>query len=208
MIKKYFSIVTFVFITQFIYGQVNYGIKFGMNYSKVTVDHNFPEIEVANYNGNKLGFHIGVMLKIPVNKKLSFSTEILYSDKGSSNDLGSDTSYYEFNLYYINMPIIANYNIYKSLYIQLGIEPGYLSSINDDDYYQKIAKSYYNSFDLGALIGIEYYIKKIGIGLRYGQSIIPISDFEYRNQEGAMIGTSKSYNRNIQAYFTYLIRSN
>ncbi len=179
-----------------------------MNYSKVNVDYNFTEIEVANYNAYKLGFHIGAILKIPVSKKLSFSTEILYSDKGSSNNLGTDTSYYEFNLYYINMPIIANYNIYKNLYLQLGIEPGYLSSINYDDYYVKIPESSYNSFDLGALIGIEYYIKKIGIGLRYGRSIIPVSELEYRNQKGEMIGTIKSYNSNIQAYFTYLIKSN
>jgi len=205
MLKKYIPLILVVLFTQTLFSQINYGIKFGMNYSKVNVDNNFTSIEVANYNSFKLGFHIGAVVRISISDKISVNAELLYSDKGSSNNKGNDAEYYEFNLYYLDFPLTLNYKVAKDLYLQLGIEPGFLSSSNFDDYYRE-GVIQYNSFDLGALVGAEYFIRKIGIGMRYGHSIIPIFDKTYTFNEKT-IGRAKSYNSNFQIYFTYLFKN-
>jgi len=205
MLKKYIPLILVVFFTQTLFSQINYGIKFGMNYSEVNVDNNFTSIEVGNYNSFKFGFHIGAVVRISISNKISVNAELLYSDKGSSNNKGNDTEYYEFNLYYLNFPLTLNYMVVKDLYIQLGIEPGFLSSSNFDDYYTEDILQY-NSFDLGALVGAEYFIRKIGIGMRYGRSVIPIFDKTHTLNEET-IGRTKAYNSNFQIYFTYLFKT-
>jgi len=205
MFKKFILIIVVIFFTQTLFSQINYGIKFGMNYSKVNVDSNFPEIEVVNHNSFKYGFHIGAVVKITISDKFSVNTEFLYSDKGSSTNKGDDANYYEFNLYYLDFPVTINYKATNNLYFQLGVEPGYLSATNFEDYFEEgILK--YNSFDLEALVGVEYYIRKIGIGVRYGYSVIPILDKTYTDN-GKTIGSAKFHNSNIQIYFTYLLKN-
>ncbi len=207
MQKKIIVILLSVFFSQVVYAQINYGIKFGMNYSKVTSTNNFTGIEIVNINKFKLGFHIGLVAKIPISKKISINAELLYSDKGSANNKGEKSSYYEFNLYYIDLPIIVNYELAESLFFQIGIEPGFLSSSNFVDYYKEGILDY-NPFDFEMLFGLEYHMKKVGMGVRYQQSVIPIFSSEYRSAGGENQGTVKLYNKNIQLYFTYLFRSN
>lgn len=127
---------------------------------------------------------------------------------------------FDLKLNYIQLPILMNLYLTDKFFASFGPEFAYL--INPDvklpsipDSYTPEEKEYYkiftplkdNTFEVSALIGVNYSItKKIDLGLRYSRSFTPFSEttsINHRYPIGyGIIGHSNVYNQ----YFQFIVR--
>ncbi|WP_290626018.1 porin family protein [Altibacter sp.] len=140
------------------------GIKAGVNFANIT--------DASEFSG-RTGFVAGVFLGGKFNDNIGIQGELLYSQQGAEFELG------EFNLDYVNVPIILKYFVSQGLNIQLGPQFGVI--VNDDT--QTVIGEVINDiatkdFDVSAVVGLGY---DLPLGLRvdgryqFGLSDVPES---------------------------------
>lgn len=116
---KRLSLLLFVMTLSYnSFGQgLDLGIKFGANFSTISD---------ASGLSNKTGFHAGAFAAIKFNDNVALQGELLYSQQGAKFAPG------DFNLDYINMPVIVKYYLVRGLNVQLGPQVGFLVDDNID----------------------------------------------------------------------------
>src|SRR6478609_2447999 len=110
--KKLQIILTLVFIaavssTAFSQAEVAFGIKGGLNFAKLDVKSSAS----TNYD-NRTGYHAGASALIKITA-FAIQPEILFSKQGTTYKV--NTSSYEANFDYINVPIMLKF------YLPLGL---------------------------------------------------------------------------------------
>ncbi len=137
---------------------VDLGIKFGANFATIS--------DAAGLD-NKTGFHAGAFAALKFNDKVALQGELLYSQQGSEVNLG------DFNLDYVNVPVIVKYYLVQGLNIQLGPQFGFL--VNDE----LPSESDFNnpeSMDFSAVMGLGYDLPfGLRIDGRYNLGLTDIS---------------------------------
>src|SRR5690554_691647 len=93
------------------------GIKAGANFANIT--------DASNLS-NKTGFQAGIFAGIKFTEKVGIQADMLYSQQGAEFDGG------EFDLNYVNVPVVLKYYLVQGLNIQAGPQFGF---ILDDDIY-------------------------------------------------------------------------
>ena len=165
--------------------QVTYGVKAGANFASISnIADDFGDGVKAK---PKVGFHAGVFANIPVASSFSVQPELLYNQAGSK--LTADGESMTYNLDYLAVPIMGQYNIMPNLYLEAGPQFGFLlsSKTKYDGETEDIDKDYINSFDFGLGIGAGYYIiPNLGVSVRYVASFTEVpkdneSDTKFRN---------------------------
>tara|TARA_B100001146_G_scaffold222761_1_gene235852 strand:- start:62195 stop:62749 length:555 start_codon:yes stop_codon:yes gene_type:complete len=139
------------------------GVKAGVNFSNVTDASGFD---------NKTGFVVGGFVGGKFNDNVGMQADVLFSQQGAELDAG------EFNLDYVNIPIVLKLYIAKGFHAQIGPQFGVL--INDDtqtgagEVVNDIAT---NNFDFSGVVGLGLDIP-LGLRLegRYNFGINSISD--------------------------------
>src|SRR5690606_24973410 len=127
-------------------------------------------------NDMKVGLNLGLFAKLPVTRGFSIQPEILYSSKGSKiaydNIFGSGE--YRFNFNYLEIPLLAVFNITENFNIHAGGYGAYLSSVNikqlSDGNIDDIATLDAENFkrlDFGLAGGIGVDLQSISVGARY-----------------------------------------
>lgn len=71
---------------------------------------------------------------------------------------------YKFKMDYLNIPILANYYLFKGLAVKAGIQPGF--KIHDN-----ISSSMTHSFDLSIPVGLSYEYKNVCLDARYNYGL-------------------------------------
>lgn len=142
---------------------LDFGIKAGVNFSSIT--------DAAGLD-NRTGFVAGVFLGGKLNDNLGVQADLLYSQQGAEFDLGN------FNLDYINVPIVLKYYVSDGLNLQLGPQFGVI--INDDAqtvFGETINDIATNNFDISAVFGLGYDFP-MGIRLdgRYNLGLNDVSE--------------------------------
>ncbi|MNK07619.1 hypothetical protein D3C87_255340 [compost metagenome] len=97
----------------------SFGIKGGVNLATVTgSDFDSPD--------SRTSFHVGVVGEMPVADILSIQAEVLYSGQGFDFEPipGGDKA--EFQLDYINVPVLAKVYVFKGLSLEVGPQFGFL----------------------------------------------------------------------------------
>lgn len=97
----------------------SFGIKGGVNLATVTgSDFDSPD--------SRTSFHVGVVGEMPVADILSIQAEVLYSGQGFNFEPipGGDKA--EFQLDYINVPVLAKVYVFKGLSLEVGPQFGFL----------------------------------------------------------------------------------
>lgn len=185
-----------------------YGLKGGYNLSTIVYfDNNGANIDLFS---NNPGFHIGLFTELPIYKRLSFESSLLFStngykqyyDKTLNGDLLKYNSAANFN--YLEIPLKAKYSqnlgrakIYGAFGPYMGIGLGgeikktttsTNSGQSSTDYIDikwgpKLGRDNFKRIDLGlnAGAGIEFRTVQIGISYNYGlRNISDRSDDGYR----------------------------
>ena len=96
--------------------QVSFGLKGGLNITRLTDTTDRGYRGVANTRMN-----LGAFININLYGNLSLQTELLYSGKGEKEVSGND--YQQFNLDYIELPVLAKYTFGKQA-IKFYVEGG------------------------------------------------------------------------------------
>lgn len=121
-------------------------------------------------------FHAGVMADIPVSKKVSFQPEILVSGKGgqiSGPGMNNTTAKRIIRLYYLEVPLIINYNIPindNKIFIGSGPSLAYGISGKDKQFLDNIIaleqdafKDFFKRFDAGIIFQAGFRSKNIRV---------------------------------------------
>lgn len=147
--KKIVFMASFLFLGCFMMNAqdiTRFGAKAGLNVSSLGGDANL------SYDA-KTGFHIGGVLEIPFSDELIIQPEALISYQGSGGFFQDDL-----NFWYLNVPVMAKYNVWDELYIEAGPYLGLLLSNNVDRNISGTGASFdaTNGIDLGLGIGAGY----------------------------------------------------
>jgi hypothetical protein len=99
---------------------VGIGVKGGLNFANLSASQSLS----ANYN-NRTGYHFGAYALIKLGK-IGIQPELLYSKQGSS--VSVNTTNYDANYDYINVPIIVKLYTVAGINLQLGPQFGFATS--------------------------------------------------------------------------------
>lgn len=147
------------------FAQVELGLKAGPMLSRTYVSSTNDMIGTGFVDA-KISFLAGGYIRLPVGSHLGIQAELLFSRKGNEFS----------NLDYVSLPLMAQYEFFPNLRAEVGIEVGYLLSI-DDGLNRGIFEShpFYGRMDVGLNAGLSYdVLDRLNIGLRYNLGVYDI----------------------------------
>lgn len=161
MKKSILFLAAMVFSTTFVAAQefVYFGVKGGVNISTVTGD-DFDSPE------ERTSFNVGLLAEIPLTQRFSLQPEVYYSGQGfDAAEIDQDNVFdtdenVEFQLDYINVPILAKFYLVDGLSLQAG--PSFNFKVNEEIDYQPTNNAGDRDFDevkdfeFGGAVGVEY----------------------------------------------------
>lgn len=122
------------------------GVKGGVNFANFTGDE-------ANNLDNKTGFHFGAIAELGISEKFSIQPEAIYSAQGAKfSDI-------DFNVDYINIPVLAKLYLIDNLSLQAGPQFGFV--VNNKNIENP------ETFDLSGAVGAEVTFGKFFAQARY-----------------------------------------
>lgn len=146
------------------------GIKGGLNIASLTVNNSTANIS------SRLGVHAGLLAHIHLSKEIGLQPELVYSGQGMKQNLNGTT--YEWNLGYINVPLMLQYMFNNGFRIEAGPEFGFLTSakIKDATGSDDI-KNDLKTTNVGLGFGLSYLsYSGLGIGGRYNLGLSNINN--------------------------------
>jgi len=90
---------------------ISFGVKGGVNFATVTGD------DFENPD-SRTSFHVGVLVELPITEMFSVQAEALYSGQGFEFEVLGDKV--EYQLDYINVPVLAKIYITKGFSFEVG----------------------------------------------------------------------------------------
>ncbi len=169
---------------------VTLGVKGGLNVYNIHNDNN------VKYD-TKLGFHLGLLGHIHLNKQFALQPELLYSDQGAKYTIANNE--FKLNLGYINVPVMIQYMFDNGFRLQAGPQVGFLTRAKSVTNNTKTdVKDNFKTVDFAVGFGAGYVSPKSGLGIdaRYNLGISKINEN----------GTVKSTNRGFQVGLFYLMK--
>lgn len=163
--------------------RVRAGLKGGLNASSL-----FYDSQGVSNKSERIGFHLGVFAQAPLGEFLAIQPELLYMTKGASADynvnfLGLNASGNNtFRLNYAELPVLATFKLGQSVELQAGPYVAYLlnSDINSNGDFGNgtsgINRDNFNKVDYGVAGGLNVFLGKALIGLRYEQGLQRIAN--------------------------------
>lgn len=186
--------------------------KLGLNVTNLTgtfVEHHYSQgtTKLDLTNDYRVGFTIGAEAGYQVTERFGVTAGLLYSLQGYQlgGSLSSTVGGVEYkvednsklNLHYINVPILANFYLFKGFAVKAGIQPGFLASAkfkNDVTYTnlgtanktaEEDVKDELNTFDFSIPVGVSYEFRNgIMIDGRYNIGLTKVakdSDVKSKN---------------------------
>lgn len=138
--KKLIVVALTVFMGTTAFSQsIDLGIKAGAN---------FATLSDASGLSNKTGFQAGVFGGIKFTDNVGIQADILYSQQGAKFNGG------DFDLTYVNVPVVIKYYLIQGLNIQAGPQFGFIVDDNISKVLGNIAKA--ESMDVSGVVGAGY----------------------------------------------------
>ncbi|MFA8451264.1 MAG: porin family protein [Bacteroidales bacterium] len=111
---------------------------------------------------NKAGVDLGVFTQLSISDKFSLQMELAYMMKGSQKNPDKKNNFsYKLHTSYIQIPILAQFEIIPNFRIEAGIAGAVLiSSYEEKDAMELISKDSFNSFSLSFIGGVSYQINE------------------------------------------------
>ena len=169
----------------------SFGLKGGLNISNI---HNSN----GTYYNPAAGVHAGGLVHIHLTKHWAVQPELVFSTQGAKfRNAGTETNY---NLSYVNVPVLAQYMFANGFRVQAGPQVGFLvHAASRNNELKQHTMDDYNKVDLALSAGASYQIPNSGFGLdaRFNLGVTDISKNNAVN----------STNRGFQAGVFYLFRN-
>jgi len=177
--------------------KIKYGVKGGLSQSELnTSTSQFTYVAGTREtirNFPKSGFHVGGFATLPLfrNKKgglsrFTLQPEVLFSLQGASGRTNGNlfTSTEQYDLYYVNIPVMLKYSFPSGIFFETGPQFGVLASsrirediTGDPNYHYYATDRYFKRFDAGWGLGLGYLAPfNIGIDIRYTYGLTDINN--------------------------------
>lgn len=135
----------------------SFGIKGGVNFASITGD-DFDSPD------SRTSFHVGLLAEFPLTEMFSLQAEALYSGQGFESDMDGEIfggeGKVEYQLDYINVPVLAKVYILDGLSIEAGPQFGFKvneeidANANADDGDLNLDEA--EDFDFGVAAGVTF----------------------------------------------------
>jgi len=167
------------------------GIKGGLNVSNLFIDN------VTDENA-RIGYHAGLYGQVFSSETFAIQLEVLYSTKGAKEQYtsGSLSQDIQYNLGYIDLPVLAVFKLGQQAEIHVGGYASYLMVANvsyDGDLTNgsyDINKDNLKSYDYGLTGGFGFnFGKTVQVGARYNYGLVKLADSESAK---ALLGDAKN----------------
>lgn len=165
--------------------EAKFGFKGGLNISNFEGDIEGLDLK------SKIGFHLGGFVAIKLSDKVTLQPEVLFSTQGAKADnIQQDvngtvyTADVDFNLSYLNVPLMLKYYAAEKFNIEFGPQVGFLTAAKvkatvDGISAEEDAKDQFESVDFGVNVGAGYdFTEKLSAGLRYNLGLSNIAKTE------------------------------
>jgi len=179
---------------------VMFGAKGGVNFSTFSGGDN----NAWNDPSGRTSFHLGLVAEIPMSERFSIQPEVLYSGQGYDIASRNNDHDIEFQLDYINVPVIAKVYVFEGLALEAGPQVGFLvkseidrkpSSVGSGD--TNLDSDMFNTVDFSVALGASYKFRGgFFVNGRYNIGLTDIYDDSYA---GGLFSGSDAKNSVIQA---------
>jgi hypothetical protein len=167
--KKIILAVVAVFAFSFANAQeTKFGAKVALNIATLTGD--------AEDVSSIVGFQIGGFAEFKISDKFSIQPELLFSTQGAQ--VQSEGDEVDFNLSYLNIPVMAKYYATPKLSFELGPQIGFLTSAKGKTMGVSVdIDDFFKSTDFGLNFGAGYdFTNKFSAGVRYNLGLSNIAE--------------------------------
>lgn len=179
MKKLLFVAAVFFFLTSEARSQqvFHFGIKGGVNLTDLSSEY------FAGHS-MKAGFHVGVLGDVNFGNHFSVRPELLYSTAGADVKhlmLGGSPISEEVSLVYIQLPVLANFEVFPRFSLQVG--PSFNFLVNEKS--RTYQKDDLNDFEFRGALGVSYDLYSgLFVDLRYDHGLTDVFDETHsRNSE-------------------------
>ena len=145
MMKRLFTLLTIIVMSQVQAQGLDFGIKAGLNYANVSGIEDFNQ---------RQGISAGLFAGARLGDKLGFQIDALYSQQGAEVDQSISQVISEFNLDYISIPIVLKYYLTENINIHAGPQLGILLNEETNVFNQTISAVEANTADWLGTIGV------------------------------------------------------
>ncbi len=177
-----------------------FGVKGGVNFSTFSQG----ESNVWNDPSGRTSFHLGLLAEIPISERFSIQPEVLYSGQGFDISNRTNEDDIEFQLDYINVPVIAKVYIFEGLALEAGPQVGFLvkseidrrpSSVGSGD--TNLDSDMFNTVDFSVALGASYKFR--GGFFVHGRYNIGLTDIYDDSFAGGLFSGSDAKNSVVHA---------
>lgn len=178
MKSKIYVLIAFVFFAQTAMAQINFGIKGGLNLTKID--------DKAFKDEFRYGYHVGGFAEIGLGKKFGIQPEVLFNQYETKvdtslvniwNPLKTDQ---DAKLNYLSIPILINYKLANIITLQAGPQVGVL--ISQDKNLLENGQVAFKTGDFSLLGGATINISKLRFTGRYFVGLNDIGDVGNQNE--------------------------
>ena len=173
-------------------GHISIGIKGGVNLYNINNDNDLK------YD-SKVGYNFGLLGHIHLNQYFAVQPELVYSVQGAKYTVNNSTTNY--NLSYINVPVLVQYMFDNGIRLQAGPQLGILIAAKSKSGSTTIDnKENLKPIDLALSVGAGYIYPPVGLGIdvRYNIGLSNINN----------TGDVTSTNRGLQLGLFYIFSHN
>lgn len=162
---------------------VDFGVKAGANFASIGGDD-------TDDLSTRTSFHFGVTAGISVSDNFSVQPELVYSAQGASMDFDGFEA--DLKLDYLNLPIMAQFQVADGFSIEVGPQFGFLMSAKiEADGEEEDIKDDVKGLDLAAGVGVNYAMASgLNFGARYNLGLSNVNDGEgsddFKNQNNVI----------------------
>lgn len=162
---------------------------------------NVSQIDGDGLSGfNKAGFVGGAYVFTEFTERWSAQMEIRYSSKGAATPK-NDVRNIKIRLLYIEIPIVAKFELVEKFNLDAGLSFGYLfNAARNDGYGYEKYDEVDGNMDMAMLIGLDYsFFERLTVSAMYSYSIFPL----YASYTGASY-ESGAYFNNVITFGFYI----
>ena len=142
---------------------LKFGVKGGVNFANINFDSDLVDPD------SKTGYHIGFVAQASLAGTLAIQPELLYSAQGAD----------DFDIDYLNVPILLKYKLANILSFEAGPQFGF---VVNDDFDDTVFDGDINEFDVSGAVGAGVEFGEFFAQLRYNFGLTDVSEaFEGKN---------------------------